>query len=1115
MEGKDSPTLERFLICVDPNSHQIYTIGLTTNIIHIEKEVPPNIKEKARNALKQLAFLRDGAKYKWWFQSEAAQAYRRRPLPYYLLHPDCKIFPTFENHSNFSLAFKDVHSVELLVDVSQFSHTFLNIDGKAVKEVPTVMKVNAGLVTGADEVIKNIIRTFYKDYKIKMTPLKPNSKFILKVSGYREYFIGSTPMLYYERIRSTLRGGKSLSVILMEIQNNNSSKNFPPIITRDLNEMKGEDVPPIDWSQFAETPIVLWYPPRELPALKASKDNMFAKNDALQKIHPKLQNVQFPHRLLHTPDFKAKPIKDNENVKWFDKVVSYSGEIDLQFRVRILGIENLSIIYEQEEEGATDNGFVVPLFVTKQPQERDGEHAHVKKVKEKKKKNLDMIVPKLSNIKKEVEYHSNHSRHFHTNHGNMGGMFASLARDQGLEFAPYSITIECSIYHGCNLLATTCIAESKPLPFSFNPRWYEWLSFQGILYSNLPREARLCFNVKCYSVTGESTIIACAAHTVFDFYGRMKDGVITLNLWPFYKIDPRFASMDQFWWTLNKNNPPSKESEIRQMRATDYARLTIQIDNFCVPVYWRLRGKREEDQKKFEESKYSFEVPLLKRVPTTSDLGMLQQLIKRDALNWSFNEQEKEVLMVCRHHYKSIPDALPIFLAAVDWSDPSQVSEAHTMLKIWEPMDPERAICLLDARYPDSQVRLYAIERLSQLSDDTVALYLLELTQALVYETYHWSPLGEFLLERGLANPYSIGQQLFWLLRSQLHVKPSYERLALLLEQYIMLSGAFRHELSDEVTTNHLIQNIAEEIPKLEKNARLNVCRQKLQALKDSLPPEFSISLDPRMRVSGFITEECKIMDSKKLPLWISTKNSQQDATKVLYIFKAGDDLRQDLLTLQIIRIMDKIWLDNGLDLRMKPYKVISTADQIGMIEVVTNSETTSRIHHVHGGNLGALNKKSIKLFLKAFNMEKPTEDDEDEDDGDHTPPSESPTGKVVSFLDQKNPLDMFERPGGKSYNRADTPPKRFDSREQNDVKVEVKGDDEDPEADSYGPQMKAAVDNFIRSCAGYCVATYLLGIGDRHSGNIMISKQGHFFHIDFGHFLGNFKSKFGIKRGT
>ncbi len=56
-------------------------------------------------------------------------------------------------------------------------------------------------------------------------------------------------------------------------------------------------------------------------------------------------------------------------------------------------------------------------------------------------------------------------------------------------------------------------------------------------------------------------------------------------------------------------------------------------------------------------------------------------------------------------------------------------------------------------------------------------------------------------------------------------------------------------------------------------------------------------------------------------------------------------------------------------------------------------------------------------------------------------------------------------------------------------------------------------VDNFMRSCAGYCVATYVLGIGDRHPSNIMLTRSGKLFHIDFGHFLGNFKKKLGIKR--
>uniref|UniRef100_A0A8C7Z4R8 phosphatidylinositol-4,5-bisphosphate 3-kinase n=1 Tax=Oryzias sinensis TaxID=183150 RepID=A0A8C7Z4R8_9TELE len=63
------------------------------------------------------------------------------------------------------------------------------------------------------------------------------------------------------------------------------------------------------------------------------------------------------------------------------------------------------------------------------------------------------------------------------------------------------------------------------------------------------------------------------------------------------------------------------------------------------------------------------------------------------------------------------------------------------------------------------------------------------------------------------------------------------------------------------------------------------------------------------------------------------------------------------------------------------------------------------------------------------------------------------------------------------------------------------------------GDALERAIEEFTLSCAGYCVATYVLGIGDRHSDNIMVRSTGQLFHIDFGHILGNFKSKFGIKR--
>lgn len=51
-----------------------------------------------------------------------------------------------------------------------------------------------------------------------------------------------------------------------------------------------------------------------------------------------------------------------------------------------------------------------------------------------------------------------------------------------------------------------------------------------------------------------------------------------------------------------------------------------------------------------------------------------------------------------------------------------------------------------------------------------------------------------------------------------------------------------------------------------------------------------------------------------------------------LYFYQVGDNLQQDMLTLQMIRLMDKMWLKEGLDLKMVTFACIPTGYREGMV---------------------------------------------------------------------------------------------------------------------------------------------------------------------------------------
>jgi phosphatidylinositol 4-kinase len=134
-------------------------------------------------------------------------------------------------------------------------------------------------------------------------------------------------------------------------------------------------------------------------------------------------------------------------------------------------------------------------------------------------------------------------------------------------------------------------------------------------------------------------------------------------------------------------------------------------------------------------------------------------------------------------------------------------------------------------------------------------------------------------------------------------------------------------------------------------------------------------------------------------------------------IFKVGDDCRQDVLALQVIRLLADALAKAGLDLFLAPYGVIPTAYECGIIEVVPDCRSRSALGETCDGGL-------FDIFRREFGA-----------------------------------------PGSARF--------------------------------------EAARSNFIASAAGYAVACYLLQAKDRHNGNILITRDGHLVHIDFGFILG------------
>ena len=59
------------------------------------------------------------------------------------------------------------------------------------------------------------------------------------------------------------------------------------------------------------------------------------------------------------------------------------------------------------------------------------------------------------------------------------------------------------------------------------------------------------------------------------------------------------------------------------------------------------------------------------------------------------------------------------------------------------------------------------------------------------------------------------------------------------------------------------------------------------------------------------------------------------DGILLLPCWQVGDDIRQDQIVLQMLRVMDNLWQEAGLDLRIITYQCLSFSEDSGILEIV------------------------------------------------------------------------------------------------------------------------------------------------------------------------------------
>uniref|UniRef100_A0A0N4ZFN4 Phosphatidylinositol 3-kinase catalytic subunit type 3 n=1 Tax=Parastrongyloides trichosuri TaxID=131310 RepID=A0A0N4ZFN4_PARTI len=327
----------------------------------------------------------------------------------------------------------------------------------------------------------------------------------------------------------------------------------------------------------------------------------------------------------------------------------------------------------------------------------------------------------------------------------------------------------------------------------------------------------------------------------------------------------------------------------------------------------------------------------------------LEKIIKKPSCV-PITPEERDVIWKFRYWLMKFPSALTKFVRCINWEIEEEVNQAKKFMNNWALCDATDALELLSDQFVHPFVRSYAVSRLQEADDSVILLFLPQLVQSLRYEVSAFLILtskefnmeqsledrgvASFLVEKSTKNR-EIAILLYWYLKVEIEAnervdkavselfKDIFNKMLLAFDQLGAIGREIKMTIEHQLKLVNGLENLAKSIA--DETGRIDykrdLCIQRLSEDETFTKlHSLSLPLDPTLT---FATSAH----------YVHELNSANDNYTLL--FKRGDDLRQDQLVVQMIKVMDLVLKKEKLDLCLTPYSVLATSPNEGFVQFI------------------------------------------------------------------------------------------------------------------------------------------------------------------------------------